>query len=110
MKSHFNYSPLMLVLISLWGCSQAVPEASKPIAEQKVAIDLNKNGQLEPYENSALPLDERLTDLLSRLTPAEKVQLRQQPPAAVSVERTSAVSPVASNRRLYRRWTFPNHC
>ncbi len=75
MKSHFNYSPLMLVLISLWGCSQAVPEASKPIAEQKVAIDLNKNGQLEPYENSALPLDERLTDLLSRLTPAEKVQL-----------------------------------
>lgn len=75
MKSHFNYSPLMLVLISLWGCSQSGPETKAAVSEQKAAVDLNKNGQLEPYENSALPLDERLTDLLSRLTPAEKVQL-----------------------------------
>jgi len=75
MKSHFNYSPLMLVLISLWGCSQSGPEVKAAVSEQKAAVDLNKNGQLEPYENSALPLEERLTDLLSRLTPAEKVQL-----------------------------------
>lgn len=75
MKSHFNYSPLMLVLISLWGCSQSTSDAKAPVSEPKAAVDLNKNGQLEPYENSALPLDERLNDLLARLTPAEKVQL-----------------------------------
>lgn len=75
MKSHFNYSPLMLVLLSLWGCSQSGPETKPPVSEQKAAVDLNKNGQLEPYENSALPQEERITDLLSRLTQAEKVQL-----------------------------------
>jgi hypothetical protein len=34
--------------------------------------DLNKNGRLDPYEDSRRPVDERVADLLSRMTVAEK--------------------------------------
>lgn len=34
--------------------------------------DLNKNGQLDPYENPALPVDARLDDLIARMTLDEK--------------------------------------
>jgi beta-glucosidase len=40
--------------------------------------DLNKNGQLEPYEDSRLPVETRVADLLSRLTLAEKAGLMFQ--------------------------------
>ena len=40
-------------------------------------IDFNKNGVKDPYEDQSLPLDERVEDLLSRMTIEEKVaQLR----------------------------------
>ncbi|HLP25065.1 MAG TPA: glycoside hydrolase family 3 N-terminal domain-containing protein, partial [Acidobacteriota bacterium] len=35
-------------------------------------IDLNKNGAKDPYEDSAAPLEARVTDLLSRMTLEEK--------------------------------------
>ncbi len=35
-------------------------------------IDLNKNGVLDPYENSAVPVEDRITDLLGRMTLEEK--------------------------------------
>src|SRR5437868_4838472 len=34
--------------------------------------DLNKNGRLDPYEDPRLPTEERVTDLLSRMTLEEK--------------------------------------
>lgn len=37
--------------------------------------DLNKNGQLEPYEDWRLPVDRRVEDLLSRMTLEEKAGL-----------------------------------
>ena len=40
-------------------------------------IDFNKNGVMDPYENPSLPVDERVEDLLSRMTLEEKLgQLR----------------------------------
>src|SRR5262249_20680570 len=37
--------------------------------------DLNKNGRLDPYEDSRLPVEARVTDLLGRLTLEEKAGL-----------------------------------
>jgi beta-glucosidase len=37
--------------------------------------DLNKNGRLDPYEDSRLPVDQRVEDLLSQLTLDEKAGL-----------------------------------
>lgn len=37
--------------------------------------DMNKNGIMDLYENAKAPLEERVEDLLSRLTVAEKVEL-----------------------------------
>ncbi|RLI23900.1 hypothetical protein DRO57_08040, partial [Candidatus Bathyarchaeota archaeon] len=40
-------------------------------------IDFNKNGVMDPYEDPSLPVDERVEDLLSRMTLEEKLgQLR----------------------------------
>jgi beta-glucosidase len=41
--------------------------------------DLNKNGRLDPYEDTRLPIDERVDDLLAQLTVEEKVGLMFQP-------------------------------
>src|SRR5882724_4246501 len=37
--------------------------------------DLNKNGRLDPYEDPARPLEERVEDLLGQMTLPEKVGL-----------------------------------
>ena len=37
--------------------------------------DLNKNGRLDPYEDPRLPIEERIADLLSQMTLAEKAGL-----------------------------------
>src|SRR5689334_25350429 len=37
--------------------------------------DLNHNGRMEPYEDPRLPLDQRVEDLLSRMTLEEKCGL-----------------------------------
>src|SRR5215469_15491253 len=34
--------------------------------------DLNKNGRLDPYEDTRLPIEERVSDLLSQMTLEEK--------------------------------------
>jgi len=36
-------------------------------------IDFNKNGVMDPYENPKLPIEERVEDLLSRMTLEEKI-------------------------------------
>ena len=40
-----------------------------------IALDLNKNGRLDPYEDPRLPLEERLEDLLAQMTLEEKAGL-----------------------------------
>ena len=44
--------------------------------------DLNHNGQLDPFEDTRLPVETRITDLLARMTVAEKVGLMFQTFAA----------------------------
>src|SRR4029079_3483721 len=39
--------------------------------------DLNGNGKLDPYEDWRLPVEQRVNDLLSRMTMAEKAGLMQ---------------------------------
>ena len=43
-----------------------------PLAALAGPIDFNKNGKVDPFENLDLPLDERVEDLLSRMTVEEK--------------------------------------
>ncbi len=37
--------------------------------------DRNRNGQLDPYEDGRLPIDDRVDDALTRMTTAEKIHL-----------------------------------
>ena len=37
--------------------------------------DLNKNGRMDPYEDDRLPVEERVADLLGRMTLEEKAGL-----------------------------------
>ncbi|MFN8222007.1 MAG: glycoside hydrolase family 3 N-terminal domain-containing protein [Gaiellales bacterium] len=41
--------------------------------------DLNRNGRLDPYEDPRVPVEQRVDDLLARMTVAEKVGLMFQP-------------------------------
>ena len=46
--------------------------------------DLNKNGQLDPYEDWRLPMDQRIADLVGQMTLEEKVGLMFHPNIAVN--------------------------
>ena len=46
--------------------------------------DLNKNGSLDPYEDWRLPMQDRIADLVSRMTLEEKVGLMFHPNIAVN--------------------------
>ena len=48
------------------------PEAAVSIANGTPYRDLNKNGIMDPYENSSAPVEERVQDVLSRMTLEEK--------------------------------------
>ncbi|MGH7953414.1 MAG: beta-glucosidase BglX [Limisphaerales bacterium] len=63
-----------------------------PAAESSIYhngwIDFNKNGKKDAYENPALPVQKRVTDLLKRMTLDEKIgQLEQWPMDANSPEK-----------------------
>ena len=63
------------------------------VLEDGVAFrDLNKNGRLDPYEDSQLPLAERVADLLGQMTLAEKAGLLFQTFAASPMDRASLLS------------------
>lgn len=63
-----------LKLASLFTVAAAVTVNAQGSLPDRFA-DLNKNGKLDPYENTHLPLSLRVDDLLSRLTLDEKVNL-----------------------------------
>jgi beta-glucosidase len=63
--------------------------------------DLNKNGILDPYEDSRLPIDERVEDLLSQMTLAEKAGLMFHTMLPMGkdgelIEGMSAIGPVST--------------
>jgi beta-glucosidase len=56
---------LILALMGLWACSDGTVEYR----------DLNKNGVMDAYENPGLSIEDRVDDLLKRLSLEEKVSL-----------------------------------
>ena len=55
--------------------SEAGPEAPVVTEAGHAFRDLNKNGQLDPYEDSRLPVEARVENLLGQMTVAEKAGL-----------------------------------
>jgi beta-glucosidase len=53
--------------------------------------DLNKNGRLDPYEDSRFPVEERVADLLAQMTLAEKAGLMFQTFAAFVMDDGSSL-------------------
>jgi beta-glucosidase len=50
------------------------PTVGKPEIYHDGWIDFNKNGVMDPYEDPSRPVDERVEDLLSRMTLEEKLE------------------------------------
>ena len=80
-----------LLLVLSTGCAPRYtqPELgarkSEILTEGKYRFkDLNKNGQVDPYEDWRLPMDERIADLVSQMTLEEKVGLMFHPNIAVN--------------------------
>ncbi len=81
----------VLLLVLSTGCAPRYtqPELgarkSEILTEGKYRFkDLNKNGQVDPYEDWRLPMDERIADLVSQMTLEEKVGLMFHPNIAVN--------------------------
>ena len=56
----------------------------KTLTEKGFAFrDLNKNGRLDPYEDSRLPVEDRISDLLKQMNLAEKAGMMWHPPIGV---------------------------
>jgi beta-glucosidase len=70
-----------LCVLFIVGCadSGAEPAVATLSAAGHAFRDLNKDGQLNPYEDSRLPVDRRVDDLLGRMTLEEKVGLMFYP-------------------------------
>jgi beta-glucosidase len=67
--------------------------------------DLNKNGRLDPYEDSRCPIQERISDLLSQMTLEEKVGMMFHAMLGMNqdgslVEDTQAFSPARSSHMV----------
>jgi beta-glucosidase len=68
--------------------------------EGVVFRDLNGNGTMEPYENPALPVGERVADLLSRMTLEEKAGLMM-----MSILETGEDGAIVEGEGLFREAT-----
>lgn len=55
---------IIVMLIALVSC-----------ADREQSVDLNENGTIEPYENASASVDERIDDLISRMTVEQKASL-----------------------------------
>ena len=63
---------MTLVSVVLFTTFLSTSYLSASRIEPDVYRDLNKNGRLDPYENSQLPVEERVEDLIGRMTVEEK--------------------------------------
>jgi beta-glucosidase len=70
---------LLLILIFAWISASGANPYYLPQDIQKKGIyhdgwiDFNKNGVMDPYENPKLPIEQRVEDLLKRMTLEEKI-------------------------------------
>src|ERR1051326_9203662 len=70
--------------------------------------DLNKNGRLDPYEDSRRPIEERVEDLLTQMTLEEKAGLLFQraitvPPDGSLAEQPTPFSPLTTSELVLKR-------
>jgi len=70
--------------------------------------DLNKNGKLDPYEDSRLPIEERVEDLLSLMTLEEKAGLMFHTMLGMGkdgslIEKTTPFSPTQTSELISKR-------
>lgn len=84
------------------------PEAPTLTLEGHTYRDLNKNGRLDPYEDSRLPVEDRVEDLLSRMAIEEKVGLMFHPMIGMRKngqlqESRIGMSPVPTSEYLVER-------
>ncbi|HEU5122969.1 MAG TPA: glycoside hydrolase family 3 N-terminal domain-containing protein [Verrucomicrobiae bacterium] len=68
-------------------------KVQKPELYRDGWIDLNKNNSRDKYEDPQVPIEERISDLLGRMTQKEKIgQLWQRPLAVANADRTLLVN------------------
>lgn len=73
MKINLKKTVLACAIAALAGCANEQPADS---ASTTAAFrDLNGNGQKDVYENTSLPVEQRVADLISRLTLDQKIKL-----------------------------------
>lgn len=70
--------------------------------------DLNKNGKLDPYEDSRVPIQERVEDLLSQLTIEEKAGLMFQTMIGINkdgilTDKSTLVNPITTIEMVIKR-------
>lgn len=106
MKKFLSYVTLLLLA---WGCQlekEAPPKNYPEIALQRTSVkaevggeifrDLNHNGSLDPYEDINTPVEERVADLISHMTLAEKAGTLFMPGVAVNEDGSLEKKPDAS--------------
>jgi beta-glucosidase len=84
------------------------PESPTLTKDGHTFRDLNKNGRLDPYEDSRLPIDERVEDLLSQMTLEEKAGLMFHTMLGMGkdgtlIEKSSPFNPVQTSELVSKR-------
>lgn len=69
------YNKFVLLLLILWVMSMVLASVHRVVANPNDSDyrELNENGQMDPYENPDLSVEDRVNDLLSKMTLEEKV-------------------------------------
>ncbi|MEJ2583706.1 MAG: glycoside hydrolase family 3 N-terminal domain-containing protein [Robiginitalea sp.] len=106
MKKYVGYA--LMVLLG-WGCQsekETPPKTVPGIALEKTTVkaevdgkvfrDLNHNGTLDPYEDINTPVEERVEDLISRMTLEEKAGTLFMPGVAVNEDGSLEKNPDAT--------------
>lgn len=76
MKNKYKAALMVLMLFCMIGCKEQNKKEQKTVyVDGQSFIDMNKDGQLQPYEDTRLTTDQRIDDLLPRLTVDEKISL-----------------------------------
>lgn len=84
------------------------PDAPMLVENGHVFRDLNKNGKLDPYEDSRLPIEARIEDLLLQMTVDEKAGLMFHPMIGMSdegmlVEERGPMNPLPTSEYLVEK-------
>ena len=73
-----------LIFVAVWrdnrALSQLLPGPPRIEVDGLRLRDLDRNGRIDPYEDPRAPISQRVTDLLSRMSRAEKASLLLAPP------------------------------